>query len=288
MLLENMVKLCDALTPVEIDIAYYVINNKEEVVNLSIQELSDKIFVSKSAIHRFCKKLGFKGFNEIKVKLGQDILELRDETEAIDVNYPFEENDDSKAIGNKLMKLYETIIYDTYNYIDKDNLNKISRLLHDSKVIDIYTHAHNLNVAENFQDKMITIGRVVNCPKNFYEQRMKVLASTNEHVAIILSYSGKAAFVLPIIQMLYRKKIPIIAIGKAGSNIHSQYISNYIYVSDKENLRDRISQFSSHIAFQYILDVIYGCIYNMDRKRNINYIHEAIEFMDDRIIETEK
>ncbi|MFT8351054.1 hypothetical protein [Clostridium saccharoperbutylacetonicum] len=30
---------------------------------LSIQQLSERTFVSKSAIHRFCKKIGMDGFN---------------------------------------------------------------------------------------------------------------------------------------------------------------------------------------------------------------------------------
>ena len=44
-----------------------------------------------------------------------------------------------------------------------------------------------------------------------------------------------------------------------------------------ENLRDRISQFSSHIAMQYMLDVIFGCIYNMDREKNIEYLKKSID-----------
>ena len=58
MLLENMIKLCDSLSPVENDIAAYVIKNKEQIVKMTIQQLSDEIYVSKSAVHRFCRKVG--------------------------------------------------------------------------------------------------------------------------------------------------------------------------------------------------------------------------------------
>ena len=288
MLLENMIKLCETLTPSENEIAQYILQNKEIVVDLSIQELSEKAYVSKLAIHRFCKKVGLKGFNDLKVRLAQDLAEIIKDKEVIDVNYPFEQNDSHKIIANKLLKLYETTIKDTYDYIDPIELGKIVRLLHNASVIDIYTHAHNLNSAENFQDKMLTIGRVVNCPKSFYKQRMTVLASSSKHVALILSYSGKATFILPIVKALYEKNIPVILIGKAGSNLYPQYISHYLYISDKENLRDRISQFSSHIALQYMLDILFGCIYNIDREKNIEYLHKAISFMDDRSIDEEK
>ena len=53
-----------------------------------------------------------------------------------------------------------------------------------------------MNVAENFQDKMLTAGKSsVECPHGFYKQRLTALASNPKHAAIILSYSGKASFV---------------------------------------------------------------------------------------------
>nr|WP_314459751.1 MurR/RpiR family transcriptional regulator [uncultured Clostridium sp.] len=285
MLIDNAIKLCSTFTPVENDVALYVMKNKEHIINLSIQQLADEIHISKSAIHRFCNKIGLKGFNELKVKLAQDLAETQKEGEVIDVNYPFKKQDSQKMIASRLLKLYETTIRDTYDFIDPVELEKITKLIHKASVIDIYTHAHNLNPAENFQDKMLTIGRMVNCPKSFYKQRMTVLAASNDHVALVLSYSGKATFILPIIRMLYKKKIPVVLIGKAGSNLYPQYIKHHLYISDRENLRDRISQFASHIAMQYMLDVVFGCIYNIDRNKNIEYLHEAISFMDDREID---
>lgn len=129
---------------------------------------------------------------------------------------------------------------------------------------------------------MLTIGRSVNCPSSFYNQRLTVLASDQKHVAIILSYSGKATFILPIVKKLYEKGVKVIQIGKAGSNYYSQYVAYHLSISDSENNRDRMSQFSSHIAMQYIMDVLYGCIYNVRRKKNTKYIYDSIDYMDDR------
>lgn len=285
MTVENMIKLCPDLTPAETEIAAFVMRHKEEVTDLSIQQLEEQIHVSKSAVHRFCKKIGLKGFNELKVSLARDLAERASENQVIDTNYPFGAQDTQREIAQKLLKLYEEAIKDTYHYIDPVEMQRVTRLLYRSKVIDIYTHAHNLNVAENFQDKMLTIGRTVNCPRSFYKQRLHVLASDPDHAALVLSYSGKATFIEPIIKMLREKRVPVILIGKAGSNLYPEYISHTLFISDKENLRDRISQFSSHIAMQYMLDVIYGCIYNIDREQNISYLREAISFMDDREVE---
>lgn len=283
--LENLIQVTEGLTPVETEVGYYILKNRKEVMQMSVIELADKSHISKSVIHRFCKKIGFTGFNDLKVAIAKEMAEDGHNTELIDVNYPFEKKDGPQLIAKKLAKLYETVINDTYNYIDFIQIRQVAGMLNRADIVDIYTHAHNMNVAENFQDKMLTIGKTVNCPKGFYSQRATVLASSGNRVALILSYSGRATFIKPIVQALYKKKIPVILIGKAGSNLYPQYVKYALSISSKENLRDRISQFSSHIAMQYMLDVLFGCIYNMDREKNIEYLKASIDFMDDREVE---
>ena len=282
MKLEKRIELCDSMTPLESEIASYILNNRDEVMKLKIQELADILFISKSAIHRFVKKIGFNGFNDLKVSIAKEDADLLENNSYINVNYPFQAKDNPRQIAFKLLELYEKAIKDTFEYVDLDQIKAVSQLIDSADVIDVYTHAHNSNIAENFQDKMLTIGRSVNCPSSFYNQRLTVLASDQKHVAIILSYSGKATFILPIVKKLYEKGVKVIQIGKAGSNYYSQYVTYHLSISDSENNRDRMSQFSSHIAMQYIMDVLYGCIYNVRRKKNTKYIYDSIDYMDDR------
>ena len=282
MKLEKRIELCDSMTPLESEIASYILNNKNVVTKLKIQELADILFISKSAIHRFVKKIGFNGFNDLKVSIAKENADLLENNSYINVNYPFQAKDNPRQIAFKLLELYEKAIKDTFEYVDLVQIKAVSQLIDSADVIDVYTHAHNSNIAENFQDKMLTIGRSVNCPSSFYNQRLTVLASDQKHVAIILSYSGKATFILPIVKKLYEKGVKVIQIGKAGSNYYSQYVTYHLSISDSENNRDRMSQFSSHIAMQYIMDVLYGCIYNVRRKKNTKYIYDSIDYMDDR------
>lgn len=282
MKLEKRIELCDSMTPLESEIASYILNNKDAVTKLKIQELADILFISKSAIHRFVKKIGFNGFNDLKVSIAKENADLLENNSYINVNYPFQAKDNPRQIAFKLLEVYEKAIKDTFEYVDLDQIKVVSQLIDSADVIDVYTHAHNSNIAENFQDKMLTIGKSVNCPSSFYNQRLTVLASDQKHVAIILSYSGKATFILPIVKKLYEKGVKVIQIGKAGSNYYSQYVTYHLSISDSENNRDRMSQFSSHIAMQYIMDVLYGCIYNEKRKQNTKYIYDSIDYMDDR------
>lgn len=282
MILDNLIKYTDNLTPTENQLAQYILANEDIVEKASITELAELTFVSKSAIYRFCKTIGLNGYNELKVKIAQDKTNQNDSARQIDINYPFGAEDSPRMIAQTLLHLYSSTIADTHNFIDMVELATISKLINKAEVIDIYTHAHNINIAENFKDKMRSIGRMVNCSDSFYNQRCMATASRLSHVAIILSYSGKATFIPSISKTLYKKKIPMVLIGKAGNNKLSNLIQHRLYISDREDLRDRISQFASHIAMQYMLDVLYGCIFKLNYRENINYIHETINIIDDR------
>lgn len=282
MTLENIIQLAEGITHVEAEIGYYILKNKDKIPEMSILELAQYTNTSKSTVHRFFKKIGFNGFNELKIKIIKELAEDSSAIELIDVNYPFNKQDNFQLIAKKLIKLYENAIHDTYEYMNFLQIEKVAYMLNKAQTIDIYTHAHNMNVAENFQDKMLSIGKIVNCPKGFYNQRATALASTDNKVAIILSYSGRSTFVKPIMKALYEKNIPIILIGKTESNLYPQFVTQSLSISSKESLRDRISQFSSHVAMQYMLDVIFACIYNIDRDKNIKYLKASMDLMDYR------
>jgi DNA-binding MurR/RpiR family transcriptional regulator len=60
------------LTFSENEIANFVINNAEFVINNTITNIAIETKVSETSITRFSKKTGFKGFNDFKIALAQD------------------------------------------------------------------------------------------------------------------------------------------------------------------------------------------------------------------------
>ncbi|VBB09357.1 sugar isomerase (sis) [Lucifera butyrica] len=277
----NMVKYCDRLTPAENQFADYVLRHREEIIMSTVEDLTKQTFVSKSLIHRFCKKIGLSGFNELKVKLAQEAA-MEKSGERIDVNFPFSPQDSQRVIAQKLLGLYEETVADTHKFIDFEELRKVVLALHNARTIDVYTHAHNISIAENFQDKMLSIGRVVNYAESFYKQRRQAMVSDKTHVAIIMSYSGRATFIPNIVKILNGMSIPIIWIGRAGNTEMAGSVKYHLCISDRENFRLRLSQFASHIAMQYVMDLIFSCIFKMSYEENIKFIQNTINIIDDR------
>lgn len=275
MTLDKKITLCENLTPVEVRIGNYIINHKETILNCTIQDLEKEVFVSKSAIHRFCKKIGLNGFNDLKIELAKE--EKMEEENWVDANVPFYEKDHAKEIANKLMDLYKSTIQDTYKCLDAKHIDEIAKIVIGATYVDVYAIGHNENIAQNFKQKMLNIGKIVNCPSAYYEQSLITLASNSDHVAIVLSYSG-AMWSNQLRSQFLKKNVPVILITRAGVKEESVDNVYHLFISDSENLQNRISQFSSHIAMQYIMDVLYGAIYNLNRTKNNQYIRKSMSY----------
>ena len=281
---EKLILSSPDLTFLESELAHYILDHRNEVIQQDLQTLSQSSYTSRSTILRLCKKLGYRGFNELKIQLAKESLEDTDHNASFDVNYPFLAQDPPLEIARKIQTLYQTTIQDTLACLAEQDLLRAAHLLHEAKVIDIYTHAHNTSIAQSFQDKMMTIRHMVNLPLSFYSQRLCALASDPSHVALCLSYSGKASFLGPILKKMKEKKVPVILISKVGPYSSARNTDIHLSLSDNEQLRDRISQYASHMAMQYVIDVLYGCIYNLDRIQNQQILKDSIDFMDDRSI----
>lgn len=60
--------------PTEKKIADYILNNPQELIYSTISQIGDKLKLADSTIFRFCKKIDFKGFHDLKISLATDVV----------------------------------------------------------------------------------------------------------------------------------------------------------------------------------------------------------------------
>ena len=62
-----------ALRPAEKRVAQVILSDPREAVHYSITQLAEKAEVSDATVVKFCKRLGYKGYQEFKIMLAQDV-----------------------------------------------------------------------------------------------------------------------------------------------------------------------------------------------------------------------
>ena len=272
---------CDSLTPAEQALVRTIMALQDRLDGYTIEDLASAAHTSPASISRFCKKLGLSGYREFKVELARG-LARREQHRSIDIDYPFSEGDSPRTIAHGLKALYELTLSDAVDCMDFSSVMQAARLVQRASQVDIFTHSHNAMVAESFQDRMQRIGRTVNVTRSEEQQRIAAAAAGPGAVAIVISYSGRATFLKALLRILHIRHVSIILVGTEEARRVHPDVDLHLRISDQEHPQLRISQFASHIALQYALDVLFGCIFTMDYRENVRYINETTPLIDDR------
>lgn len=266
----------------EKQIAKYILNNGEDVLSMSVKELSKKTYTSPATIVRLCKKIGLEGYNEFKIKYSAELQFDKRNKKRIDVNFPFQPNDDDETIAKNLLSMTKEVLNDTHQLIDFNNLKTIVDILYNAQEIDIYGSGNSILVGLSFQHKMARIGKNVNIRTIPGEQIFLTSISNENKAAILISYSGETSDLIRFAEILKIKKTTIIAITSLGDNQLSKLANYILNIDSREKIFSKMAPFSSQISMEYILNLIFSCIYNKDYEQNTKTKIDFDKFNDSR------
>lgn len=274
--IKRRMELAEGFTPAEQQLAGTVLALGGRLHGLTIKELARTAHVSIPSVHRFCKKLGLEGFKELKVELARSEARRADQKGEVDINFPFAANDTADAVLAQMASVYQTTLADTRDLLDPAALERAAELLDRARGIDIYTQSHNLYPAQMFCDRLLSIGRSASCFESGERQTRIALASDCHHVAIVISYSGLGPNLATILPILHERNVPTIFVGTPNGCRLNPGLDVYLHVSDRESLQNRITQFASHIAVQYVLDSLYGCLFARDYANSRAFLERSL------------
>lgn len=199
------------LTDVDIHISNYILNNKKQCADLTIDEIAKKCSCSRTTILRFSKKIGLKGYSELRYLL----------------KYNYENND----IKNDYFLTIKQDIYKFLEDIDNKNLDKICNYFYSSDRIFVYgTGTLQNNIALELKRMFLTIGKFIIIIKGDTERKIVLEEMNKNDCIIIISFSGETKKVKEYAKNLKLKDVKIISITKFQHNTLSSISNENLYV----------------------------------------------------------
>ncbi|MFB8374332.1 MurR/RpiR family transcriptional regulator [Paenibacillus taichungensis] len=256
-------------TPNEKSIASYILTHKELMLHLNIQELAKATYTSHSAINRLTHKLGLSGFKEFSIKLAREFQQDAQIISNVDPNYPFALGESSLQVAKDIAELMKETIEKNFAFMDEASLTEAAHLLDQAKRIFIYALGDSQIRAKSFQNKLIKINKYVVITTELSEWAYHTINLTPQDCAIFLTYHEKSPIFLKAAQHFSREKIPFITITANHQSELAKMSRICIQVPNDETKHAKIGTFSSQIAFDYVLNVIYSCIFQIDYAKNM-------------------
>jgi DNA-binding MurR/RpiR family transcriptional regulator len=258
----------------EREIIKYVLENGDNVLEMSINELAKETYTSNSAIIRLCKKLGVQGFRNFKIEYAQELEKYRNNKSYVDVNYPFHMLENPKEIANDIATLTISTIDVCLKEIDTRNLYQISKVIVDSEKILYYAMGDSKIRANSFENKLQKIGIYMIDTYAKSDSFPYAYYATDKDCALFVSYSSSNKEYIDYARILKTKGITVITITANPQSVLAKLSDYLIVFPDLEDPIDSIATFYSQIAIEYILNVLYSLIYNIhyveNQKRRTN------------------
>ena len=174
-------------------IVSYLLKYPKEASKLSLMELAQKLYVSKSAIFRLSKKLGLRGFSELKFELSE-LIARKEQYAKHAQELDFDDN-------------LQKIINDTFKYFKGLDLHDLCADLDQAETIYIYSTGWQQQIiAEYLAHSFYLIGKnAIILPSARDEVSMLGQAAKENDMLFVISFGG---FNKTIIEEL--KKIDVI------------------------------------------------------------------------------
>ncbi len=243
----------DATTS-ERDLIMYILKNPRKVTELDVRALAKNCYCSSSTIVRFCKKLGLKGFADLKLA----IINYLSYNEYVSVNEV-----DSKKTVERDENLVSTQCIreavDTVNrldiLLDEKTLNKVVDLVIEREYVYLFGIGQSYFTCEDFEIKLVRLGK-----KTFInaDSHMQIISSKNvdeDSVSFIVSYSGETAEMIRVAKNLKDNGNIVVGIVKYGDTTIGN-LCDYVIAVPPTEIEMRIGAGSSRLAQFLIVDII--------------------------------
>ena len=277
---ETMMEYSDARHAV----GEFIIQEQENIHNYTISEIAERTYTSKATVVRFAKAMGYSGWKEFMKDYVAEIQYRKAHENDVDYNFPFDENDRTSEILDRIQQLQTETIRETRDLIDTQIMNKAAERIINGKNIVIFSRSPNSYYAGAFARKLCSIGCLARTAASG-ESGLISAALGKEDCAIIISYSGNNPTKEPIdkIKILKSNHVPLIGITSGGENYIRKQIDCVLTMASRERLYTKIANYSSEESLGFLLNCLFSCVFAKNYRKNKNF-----KLLNSRMLEQER
>ncbi len=245
----NIKILYDKMGKAERRIADWLMENPGEILPLSIVDLAEKCGCSEATIVRFSKRLGFSGYQGLKISLAQ-------ENNTTSVNSSISADDEADEIYSKVCNEIYCSLEMTKDTLDYGILKEVCERIIAAGKIAVFGLGNSASIALDASHKLLRAG----CEAYAYsDNHMQVIAASHLNkgdVAIGISHSGSSKDITEALDIAKKAGAYTVAITNKGKS-PIQKVSDYVLYTSSDETKYNILALSSRISQLSIISAIY-------------------------------
>lgn len=261
------------LTPLELRVVDTIMNRKDMTDSTSLKEIAGHSVVSEAMIVKIAKKLGFKGFRDLR--LG---LVAYNQSDAANLYREISSDDTSASIIQKVFHTSMQALEETIAILDIDAFDRAADILHRSKNRDFYGLGGSAQIARDVAHKFLRIGLRTSVFDDTHMMLMSASLLGPDDVVLAFSHSGTTSAILEALKLARNSGARTISITNYAESPIAQ-ASDIVICSTAQGSPMLGENAAARIAQLNILDALFIAIAQKDfpkAEANLNKTMSAV------------
>ncbi len=252
-------------------VADYILEHPEKIIHTSINQFAEDLGIADSTVFRFCKRIGFKGYQAMKIALASEIV-----TPIKDIHETINEEDDIRTVSEKVFRTNIKALEDTLQLLGGGGFENAVDAIVKANRVEFFGSGGSGIIAMDGYHKFIRSGIPVLFNSDSHIQLMSASLLTEKDVAILISHSGTTKDIIQVLQILKGNGVKTISITNFAKSPLSEGADIALYTVAEET-DYRSEALSSRIAQLSILDSLYVNVMIARKEASQESLHKMRE-----------
>ncbi|MBA2175918.1 MurR/RpiR family transcriptional regulator [Halobacillus locisalis] len=233
-----------SLTKSEQKVADMVLEDIESVLYCSVTDLADKAGVGETTALRFCRKLGFKGYQEFKLTLAKTLSNDSKEDDVSEHGFP-----------HAIAKNTKAVIDESLEMVDEELLNSCIEAIDQTNRLHFYGVGTSGLTALDAKNRLLRIGKHSDALVDPHIQAMDAATLGKGDVVVGISVSGSTKDTLDSLEIAKKNGATIIAITYYARSPITQ-LADYVLLSGGKESPLEGGSLAAKISQLFIIDLL--------------------------------
>ncbi|MCA1010806.1 MurR/RpiR family transcriptional regulator [Halobacillus halophilus] len=232
-------------------IADYILENRDQIVHSTINQVADDLMVADATVFRFCKRLGFKGYQAMKIALASETV-----NPIQDIHETITENDTDLEITEKVFQANIRALEASRDIQNHETLAQAMEDLLSAERVFFYGSGGSGILAMDAHHKFLRTGMETHAYTDSHLQLMSASQLREGDLAVVISHTGSNKDILDIVDVAKSNGARVIAITNFAKSPLTKSVDLSLYTVAQET-EYRSEALASRIAGLTLIDSLF-------------------------------
>jgi DNA-binding MurR/RpiR family transcriptional regulator len=244
--------LYPSLTKAERKVADVVLEGNQQTVYGSITDLAERAGVGETSVLRFCRHVGYRGFQDFKLALARELTASAAEA-------PGQGSREQASLYERVTRRNTKLLEETASLLSEESLDQATRLLIDAKGLIFFGVGSSGMTAESARHRFLRVGMPVEAVSEGHLAAVKASLLGTGDVAVVITVSGSTIDAVDVARIAKEGGATVVCITSHARSPVTRFADLVLLGASREG-PDEGSSLHSKIVQLHVLDLLFESV----------------------------